>query len=543
MKRGNINHPLARVPEARRRGEEAPEILRQDQQDEKEDSALPTADPINPVNPVDPVKEFPCLHASVLSPSTSPRPALPHDHLEPVEAWGMTARSMSYVYRPSTPDGVTEVFQEARRSGRTVALRGAGRSYGDASLNAENIVLDLTRMNRILDWDPRSGLIRVEPGVTIAQLWRYILEDGWWPPVVPGTMFVTLGGAASMNVHGKNNYRVGPWGDHIQRFELLLPSGETVCCDREQNRDLFHAAIGGFGMLGCFSSLTLQMKRITSGLLSVEAVSTRSLPDMIRVFEARLETADYLVGWIDAFAPGRRAGRGLVHAARHLASGEDVNPAQTLRVVHQELPETVLGLFPKSAMWRLMRPFANTAGMRLINALKYFAGQREAAKGPHRESHAAFNFLLDYIPGWKLAYRPLGLIQYQSFIPEAHAAGAMERLMTMSREAGLPPYLAVFKRHRADDFLLSYAVDGYSLALDYRVTPENRDRVWELAHRMDDVVLAAGGRFYFAKDSTLERSSVERYLSPERRASFLTLKQRCDPEELLQTELYRRLFG
>jgi decaprenylphospho-beta-D-ribofuranose 2-oxidase len=455
----------------------------------------------------------------------------------------MTARSMSYVYRPSTADGVREVFEEAQRSGRSVALRGAGRSYGDASLNAENIVLDLTRMNRILDWDPQAGLLRVEPGVTIAQLWRYTIEDGWWPPVVPGTMFVTLGGAASMNVHGKNNYRVGPWGDHILEFELLLPSGETVRCSRDENSDVFHAAIGGFGMLGCFTSLTLQMKRIYSGMLSVEAISTRSLPEMVGVFEERLDTTDYLVGWIDALASGRGAGRGLIHAARHLAPGEDVNPAQTLRVAHQELPETLLGVFPKSGLWRLMRPFVNNPGMRLINALKYVAGQREAAKGPHRESHAAFNFLLDYIPGWKLAYRPLGLIQYQSFIPEAHAAGAMERLLAMSREAGLPPYLAVFKRHRADDFLLSYAVDGYSLALDYRVTPANRDRVWELAHRMDEVVLASGGRFYFAKDSTLERSSVERYLCPERREAFLALKRRCDPDDLLQTELYRRLFS
>ena len=112
----------------------------------------------------------------------------------------------------------------------------------------------------------------------------------------------------------------------------------------------------------------------------------------------------------------------------------------------------------------------------------------------------------------------------------------------MSRAAGLPPYLAVFKRHRPDDFLMSYAVDGYSLALDYRVTPANRERVWELAHRMDEVVLEAGGRFYFAKDSTLQRGSVERFLSPERREAFMALKRRCDPESLLQTELYRRLF-
>jgi decaprenylphospho-beta-D-ribofuranose 2-oxidase len=479
----------------------------------------------------------------VITPSPhQPPPPLPTDRLEPLHAWGMTARSLSYVYRPSTPEGVFEVFETARSHGRSVALRGAGCSYGDASLNAEQIVLDLSRMNRVLEWDPGTGLIRVEPGVTIRQLWQYAIEDGWWPPVVPGTMFVTLGGAAAMNVHGKNNFRVGPLGEHLLEFELLLPSGEIVRCDREQNADLFHAAIGGFGMLGCFTSLTLRMKRIYSGLISVEAISTGSVAEMIRQFEARLETEDYLVGWIDATAAGRAAGRGLIHAARHLAPGEDPNPAQTLRVLHQELPEEFFGLIPRSWMWRLMRPFVNNAGMRLVNAAKYHAGRQEARRGCHLQSHAAFNFLLDYVPGWKLAYRPIGLIQYQAFVPAAAAAETMDRLMALSREAGLPAYLAVFKRHRPDDFLMSYAVDGYSLALDYRVTPGNRARVWDLAHRLDEVVIAAGGRFYFAKDSTLRRGSAGRFLPPERLEAFLALKRRCDPDHLLQTELYRRVF-
>ncbi len=468
---------------------------------------------------------------------------LPHDHLEPLEAWGMTARSMSYVYRPSTVEQVVEVFETGRRHGRSVALRGAGRSYGDASLNAENLVLDLTRMNRVLEWDPGTGVIRVEPGVTIRQLWQHGIEDGWWPPVVPGTMFVTLGGAAAMNIHGKNNYRVGPLGEQILRFELLLPQGKIVCCDREENADLFHAAIGGFGMLGCFTSLTLQMKPVASGLLSVEAISTPSLPAMVDEVEMRRESADYLVGWIDALASGRGAGRGLLHAARFLAPGEDPNPAQSLRVVRQELPEEFFSFFPRSWMGRLMRPFVNNAGVRLINAAKYWAGRREAGRGPHLQSHAAFHFLLDYVPGWKLAYCPIGLIQYQAFLPERSAPAAMLQLMALSREAGLPAYLAVFKRHRADAFLMSYAVDGYSLALDYRVTPANRERVWALARRLDEVVLAAGGRFYFAKDSTLPRGAVERFIPRERLDAFMALKRRCDPENLLQTELYRRVFG
>lgn len=73
-------------------------------------------------------------------------------------AWGMASGSISHVYRPTTLDGVREIFRLAEQSGLTVGFRGGGNSYGDAALNGENILIDFRRMNRILDWDPAGGL-------------------------------------------------------------------------------------------------------------------------------------------------------------------------------------------------------------------------------------------------------------------------------------------------------------------------------------------------------------------------------------------------
>ena len=164
----------------------------------------------------------------------SPAKALPVEHLELVPSWGGASSGVSYVYRPTTVDQLHELFILARKSGRSVGLRGGGNSYGDAAMNSENILLDMRRMNRILDWNPESGVVRVEPGVTISQLWQYILEDGWWPPVVTGTSMTTIGGCAAMNVHGKNAYQAGPIGDHIQEFEMMLPSGEIITLQPRQ---------------------------------------------------------------------------------------------------------------------------------------------------------------------------------------------------------------------------------------------------------------------------------------------------------------------
>jgi FAD/FMN-containing dehydrogenase len=468
--------------------------------------------------------------------------ALAIEHLEGVSAWGGASSSVSYVYRPTTVDQLHEMLDMAEKSGRSVGLRGGGNSYGDAALNSENILLDMRRMNRILAWDPKSGVIRVEPGVTISQLWQYVLEDGWWPPVVTGTSMTTIGGCAGMNVHGKNAYQAGPIGDHIQEFEMMFPSGKIVACSREENPDLFFAAIGGFGMLGIFTSITLQLKRVYSGLLDVHTQTQPDLAGMFDYFEAFVDSSDYIVGWIDSFSTGSSLGQGDVHRATYLPPGADLAPSQTLRLDYQHLTPNMFGFMPRSIIWILMRPFMNNLGTALINKAKYVSGHFSGTK-QIQQSHAAFHFLLDYVPDWKNAYGPGGLIQYQPFIPKETARGAFADMLRLCQRRGLPNYLTVFKRHRPDGFLMTHGLDGYSLAMDFRITDRRRPRIAALTRELDEIVLAAGGRFYFAKDSTLRPEVAQAYLGKQTIDKFKKLKQQTDPDNLLQTDLWRRVFG
>jgi FAD/FMN-containing dehydrogenase len=454
----------------------------------------------------------------------------------------MNISSLSYVFRPTTTDQVAEVFQLASKHGKTVGLRGAGYSYGDPSMNDAGILLDFSRMNRILEWNPETGRISVEPGVNLRQLWQYIIEDGWWPPVVSGTMFVTIGGAAGMNIHGKNNFKAGPIGNHILEFELLTPSGEVKVCSRESNSELFHAAIGGFGMLGVFTRLTLQMKKVYSGCLKVDAFATSTIGDMIQKFSERIDGADYLVGWIDCFATGSELGRGLVHQANYLPAGVDQNPAQSLRVANQELPDTLMGVFPKSSMWRLLQPFSNNLGMQAINFAKFLQGSTIGNNEIVNQAHAQFAFLLDYVPNWKYAYKPGGLVQFQSFIPYDAAEEIFTQQIRLSQKFGIIPFLGVFKRHQPDKFLMTHAVDGFSLALDYPVNERNKEGLATLTQIMTRLVVDAGGRHYFAKDSQLTKKPTHQYLGEETIAKFRELKRAADPENILQSNLSRRLF-
>src|SRR5690606_5769513 len=116
-----------------------------------------------------------------------------------------------------------------------------------------------------------------------------------------------------------------------------------------------------------------------------------------------------------------------------------------------------------------------------------------------------------------------GLVQHQSFLPAAAAERAFGEILRLCQRRGLPPYLSVLKRHRPDKFLLSHAVDGYSLALDFRV-PADPARLVSLSNEMDAIVLANSGRFYFAKDGMLSAEHAQKFLGKATLAKLRELK-------------------
>ena len=456
------------------------------------------------------------------------------DQLDRISGFGQSEYADAFVYRPTTVQEIHEIFGLARSSDRKVTLRGSGRSYGDANIGSENLVIDITRMNRILSWDKELGIIDCEAGVTIENLWRYCLEDGWWPPVVTGTMYPTIGGLLGMNVHGKNNYCQGTFGEHILEFDVVYSNGKVETLTPSDSR--FFAVISSAGLLGVITRAKLQLHHVASGNLKVLAEAAKNWDEEFALFEQYEHDADYMVSWVECFGKGKKAGRGQFHAAWY----PDRIDRPSRKPGSQDLPPLLMGFFPKSVMWKVMKKFFNRPGVRFINWAKWMASSTIGNHKIHEQGLVGFSFLLDYVPDWRLSYGAHGFIQYQSFVPKEHAKRVFAEQVRLQQEYKLESYLGVLKRHRPDNFLFSHAVDGYSLALDFKVTRKNKTKLWELAHKMNALVLDAGGKFYFAKDSTLRPEDAKQFLG-EALPRFQKLKNELDPEGLLTSNLAKRL--
>lgn len=429
---------------------------------------------------------------------------------ERVEGFGLYNFSVSPVFHPSTVDELREVLGRCRAEGSSPVLRGAGRSYGDAAINPSGPVVELSGLRAILSFDEETGVLHAEAGLTIGDLWRFCLPRGFWPPVVTGTMHVSLGGAVALNVHGKNGWREGTLAEHVAELTVLRPDGgvERVRCDDPR----FAGIVGNWRAEEPIVEVSLRLKRVATGYLDVEAFTTRDLEATLAALDGAKEARDYVVAWTDCFAGGAALGRSVVHLAKEHPAGE--GESKGLSEVEQ-LADVKTGPLPLPLLLLGLRLTAKGPQMRAVNAAKFLAA-RLAGRSRHRQSLVAYSFLLDYLPGWNEVYRPGGFIQYQLFVPRERAAETFTKAIRLQHEHRAVSTLAVLKRHRADPFPRGYALDGFSLALDFPVTRGNGERLIRLCRACDRLLLDCGGNAYKAKDcvGSVERLAAARSARP-----------------------------
>jgi FAD/FMN-containing dehydrogenase len=439
-----------------------------------------------------------------------------------LSGWGRYPRHDTEVREADSPGAVPALL----RDGSGLIARGNGRAYGDAAIGEKTTLLarPLDRMRR---FDPETGRLTVEAGVLLSEILDAFVPRGFFPVVVPGTKLVTVGGMIAADVHGKNHHRDGGFGDHVEEFILALPSGEPIRCARDENAELFAATVGGMGLTGVIVEATFRLKRIESGWLRQRTIVAENLDEALAALE---ETADatYSVAWIDCLAKGARLGRSLVYAAEHATADEVAN----LR------PGTAL--FPKVQRGRFGVPLdlpaftLNAYSVAAFNELYFRRGASKAGR-PALVHWDPYFFPLDSIGSWNRIYGSRGFVQHQSVLPTETARSLLANILGRFAGTGGASFLAVLKQLGPSHGLISFGLEGYTLALDLQVG----ERTFRLLDEIDRLVAAAGGRLYLAKDARQSRETFE--ASHPGLAAFRDVRRSIGAEGRLSSRLSARL--
>jgi FAD/FMN-containing dehydrogenase len=406
-----------------------------------------------------------------------------------------------------------------------VLSRGLGRSYGDSSLPArETDKIAATRLaDRILHFDHATGVMRAEAGLSLVDINRVVVPHGFFPPVTPGTKFVTLGGMVASDVHGKNHHREGCFGRHVRSLRVRLASDDIVECSPTVEPDLFYGTIGGMGLLGHILEVEFELHRIPTGWIYMESERVADLDEFLAALARTADHWPMTMGWIDCLSGGSALGRGILMAGRWANEGEAPRTLPTPprgKTMPVDLPNWALNRFTATA----------------FNSLYYWSHL------PHRAERVVspepFFYPLDAILQWNRAYGSRGFTQYQCVLPRAAGPGAVREFMQRLVALGSASPLCVIKDCGPQGKgVLSFPLEGTSIAVDMAVTPE----IQRVVDGLNELVIAAGGRIYLTKDR-FTRPEDFRRMEP-RLDSFQALRDKWDPRRRLRSAQSVRLLG
>ena len=438
--------------------------------------------------------------------------------VEEVAGWGrhpVGSGRVARSERPAVPAGA-----------EPVVARGLGRAYGDSAIPAApaGLVVESTRADRILDFDGARGRLRCEAGLSIAEILRVFLPRGWFPPVTPGTKFVTVGACVACDVHGKNHHRDGSFGSFIDDLTLITADGRRVSCGPDRERELFLATVGGMGLTGLITDLTLRLRRVESPWIVLETVGVDGLEAMLDGLRRSAADWPYTVGWIDCLARGSEVGRGILMRGRHataVEAGDRKLPRRLPLRVPVDAPEWLLNpLFMRWFNYLYHRLHGGTLRRRVVSYDRFF-------------------YPLDAVGQWNRLYGPRGFLQYQCVLPREAGAAPLTAILERLGAAGAASFLAVIKDcGPASEAYLSFPMEGTTLALDLAYRGATTEA---LVHELNAVVIAHGGRIYLAKDAVTRPEDFARMMP--RLAAWRAVRDRWDPNHRFRSAQSVRLLG
>jgi decaprenylphospho-beta-D-ribofuranose 2-oxidase len=440
-----------------------------------------------------------------------------------LSGWGRTAPTRASVWAPRRTEDIAAQFDAI--GGRGVVGRGLGRSYGDAAQNAGGTVVLTTGLDRVLELDVQKGVLTAEAGVSLDTLLRALVPLGWFPMVVPGTRFVTLGGAIASDVHGK--FRHGSFCDYVSRISLVTPAHGALTVGPAEHPDIFWDTAGGMGMTGLITEVTMQLQPVETPLLVGETQRTTDVDDCMTRMLADDGKYQYSVAWIDCLARGRHLGRAALTRGNH-ARLDDLPPKR--RGMARVYAPRHLATAPP---W-LPGGLLNHASLKAFNEVWF----RKHPKSRSGELHGItpFFFPLDGVTGWNRIYGPRGFLQYQYVVPYGAEAVVRQTIERLSK-ARCASFLAVLKRFEHSNLSpLSFAMPGWTLALDI---PVGRPGLAGLLDELDELVVSAGGRVYLSKDSRL-RGELLPAMYPQL-AAWRERRAALDPHDMMRSDLARRV--
>lgn len=181
-------------------------------------------------------------------------------HLQAEQYSFLFAVSTHVPFEPETVEQLQMLVNKARTEHKKIAVVGAGKSMGGQTGPATNYDyrISLKKLNKLVQLDVQKKEVTVQTGMTWKELQQFIASHGLAIKAMQSYHDFAIGGSLSVNVHGQALHHA-PIISTVLSCKILLANGNIVTASRTENKELFTSAIGGYGLLGIVTEVTLSL--------------------------------------------------------------------------------------------------------------------------------------------------------------------------------------------------------------------------------------------------------------------------------------------
>src|SRR6266481_5206629 len=445
---------------------------------------------------------------------------------------------VSELLKPRKRDELAEIVHSASRNGLPISVSGCRHSMGGQQFGTGSICIDARSLDRVISFDQERGVVEAEAGIQWSKLIRAYLEaesgkQKQWgiAQKQTGADTFTLAGSLSSNVHGRG-LAMKPLISNIQSFTLVNADGKSIRCSRDENGELFRLAIGGYGLFGLISSVTLRLVPRQKLRRAVEIIRAHDLP---KSFEQRL-AEKFLYGdfqfLVDEKSPDFLQ-RGVFSCYEPIDEHEPV-------VAKKELSD--------DDWLDLLRLAYTDRG----KAFKRYSDYYLSTNGQTYWSDT--NQLSAYLPNYAQKIREQiggeesSLIITEIYVPRSDLPNFLAQAAELLRSnRTIVIYGTVRLIEKDDESFLAWARKPYACIIFNLLTlhtPQGIEASARSFRGLIDLAIAGGGSYYL---------TYHKFAKPEQVMTcypqfkeFLNLKKKYDPSERFQSDwyrYYRKLFA
>lgn len=448
-----------------------------------------------------------------------------HSQLNPV--------CVDRIVSPASLEALQRTVETARREGKAISIAGGRYAMGSQQFGSGTILIDTRKLNRVLNFDVERGTLEVEAGIQWPELIESYLRFQKGSPQQwgiaqkqTGADRFTIGGTLAANAHSRGLARKPIIAD-VESLVLVDANGNTQRCSRSENAELFRLVIGGYGLFGIVSSVTLRLVRRQK---AERVVTLTKVDDLMASFEKRIADG-FLYGDLQVSIDEKSEDflrKGVFSCYR------PVDPSTPIAAGQKELSEED---------WRTLVYLAHADKKQAFDTYaRYYLSTNGQIYWS--DTHQLSVYLENYhrsIDRKLHAAQPATEVMTEIYVPRSALSGFLEEAREDFRKNNVDLIYGTIRLiERDDESFLAWAKQPYACTVFNLHTVHTSTGSRQSADafcRLIDMAIRRGGTYYLTYHKYATRQQVLACYPefPE----FLRLKKRYDPAERFQSDWYR----